>query len=244
MKLFVTDYDGTLFTDEINLTINRKKLLELHQLGFIIVISTGRSFQSIKKQILKYDLYYDYLHCADGSIIYNKDDTLIKFYSMEHDIVKDVFILKDKINYEEIQISLPEYYQDTYRENDQISGINIVIKPQFMNHSFLNEFMDLKEKYPHYNFLIYDHGNYIYLCIKKEHVSKAMGVKFMQEYLKIPKQNVYVIGDSDNDLEMIKEFDGVGIKGNNLNINKYSKKTYHQVYEYIDEIKETLVIKT
>lgn len=238
MKLFVTDYDGTLLIDEINLAINRKKLLELHNLGFIIVISTGRSFQSIKKQVLKYQLYYDYLHCADGSIIYNKNDELIKFYAMEHDIVKDILILKKKINLEEIQISLPESYQDTYHKNDKISGINLVIKPEFINNDFIQEFMNLKEKYPHYNFLYYDHGNYIYLCVKKEHVSKAMGIKFMQEYLQIEKQDIYVIGDSDNDLEMIKEFNGVGIKGNNSNINKYSKKTYHQVYEYIDDIKK------
>lgn len=238
MKLFVTDYDGTLLIDEINLAINRKKLLELHNLGFIIVISTGRSFQSIKKQVLKYQLYYDYLHCADGSIIYNKNDELIKFYAMEHDIVKDILILKKKINLEEIQVSLPESYQDTYHKNDKIAGINLVIKPEFINNDFIQEFMNLKEKYPHYNFLYYDHGNYIYLCVKKEHVNKAMGIKFMQEYLQIEKQDIYVIGDSDNDLEMIKEFNGVGIKGNNSNINKYSKKTYHQVYEYIDDIKK------
>ena len=55
MKLFVTDYDGTLFTDELNLTINRKKIMELHQLGFIIIISTGRCFKSIKKQMERYN---------------------------------------------------------------------------------------------------------------------------------------------------------------------------------------------
>ena len=93
MKLFVTDYDGTLFTDELSLSINRNKLLELHKLGFIIVISTGRSFDSIKKQVEKYNLFYDYLHCADGSIIYNNENKLILFNEIEHDIVNEILLL-------------------------------------------------------------------------------------------------------------------------------------------------------
>jgi len=243
MKLFVTDFDGTLFIDEMNIQINRKRLLELHNLGFIIVISTGRSFSSIKNQTIKYNLYYDYLHCADGSIIYDKDDNLINFYEMEHDIVKSLLNLSTKIKYEEIQIGYPLKYENTYNSNDKICGINIVLTPEFYNKNFANEFVGLKEKFPNYNFLIYDHGNYIYLCVKRENISKAMGIKFMENYLNIKKENIFVIGDSDNDLEMIKEYNGVGIINNNENIQNNAKKLYHQVYEYIDEIKENMEIK-
>lgn len=242
MKLFVTDFDGTLFIDEMNLKINKKRLLELHNLGFIIIISTGRSFNSIKNQVEKFNLYYDYLHCADGSIIYDRDDKLINFYEMDHKIVKTLLSLKDKIIYDEIQISYPKNYENSYRENDKIAGINIVIKREFYSDDFVNEFMSLKEKFPNYNFLNYDHGNYIYLCVKKNNVSKAMGIKFMENYLNIKKDDIYVIGDSDNDLEMIKNYNGVGIKGNNENINKYATKLYHHVYEYIDEIKKDMYI--
>lgn len=237
MKLFVTDYDGTLFIDEINLNINRKKLLELHKLGYIIVISTGRSFESIKKQVEKYNIYYDYLNCADGASIYDKNDNLLAFFEMKHDIVKEILKLKDKTKYEEIQICYPDCYKDTYNELDKIAGINIVLKSTYKDNSFINEFLNLEKKYPNYNFLIYDHGTYIYFCVKLKGVCKAYAVNYMKNLLNVKQENIYVIGDSFNDLEMIKEYNGVSIVGN-LELNKCSKKTYHHVYEYIDEIKD------
>ena len=146
MKLFITDYDGTLLIDELSLSINRNKLLELHNLGFIIVISTGRCFDSIKKQIEKYNLYYDYLHCADGSIIYNKNDELILFNEIKHDIINEILLLKDRINVKEIQISYPKEYKNLYNKNDKIAGINLVVKSEFLDMNFVNEFLNLKKK--------------------------------------------------------------------------------------------------
>ena len=242
MKLFVTDYDGTLFIDEINLAINRKKLLELHKLGFIITISTGRSFKSIRKQLEEHNLYYDYIHCADGSIIYDNKDNLINFFEIEHSIVNEILKLKEKAIIEDIQISYPLEYKNIYNKNDKIAGINLVIKSELIDKNFVLEFMNLKEKYPNYNFLFYDHGDYAYLCVKKEYVNKACAIKFMQDLLQISKDNIYVIGDSFNDLEMIMEYNGVSIIGNS-DVNKKSKKVYHQVYEYVNDIKEDLSIK-
>ena len=240
MKLFVTDYDGTLLVDEMNFKINKQRLKELHNLGFIIVISTGRSYTSIKKQTEIHNIYYDYLHCADGSMIYDKNGNLINFYEMDHNIVNTILTLKDKIKYEQIQISYPKDYENTYRKTDKISGVNIVIKSELLNQEFVNEFMNLKNKFPNYNFLNYDHGDYIYLCVKKENVSKAMGIKYMQDLLKIDKKDIYVIGDSGNDYEMIKLYQGVSIISNDEEIKKISKKQYHHVYEYIDEIKNSI----
>ena len=242
MKLFITDYDGTLFTDEINLAINRKKLIELHELGFIIVISTGRSFNSIKKQIEIYQLYYDYLHCADGSIIFDNKNNLIKFYEMENNIVEEILSLKEKAPVHEIQISYPKEYRNLYNEKEKIAGINLVIESNLVNKNFVDEFFSLQIKYPNYNFLFYDHGDFAYLCVKKQYISKSYAISFMKELLNKKKDDIYVIGDSFNDLEMIKEYHGVSIIGNN-EVNKISNKCYHQVYEYINEIKEDLSIK-
>lgn len=242
MQLFITDYDGTLFTDELSLTINRNKLLELHNLGFIIIISTGRDFNSIKKQTIKHHLYYDYLHCADGSIIYDKLDNLINFCEMEHEIVERILQLKEKAIIEQIQIGYPLEYKQDYNKFDKIAGINLVIKSELLDMNFVNEFLGLQVEYPNYNFLFYDHGDYAFLCVKKQNVDKSYGIRFMQKLLKVKKEDIYVIGDSYNDLEMIKNYDGVSIIGN-TEINNISKKTYHQLYEYVNEIEENLQVK-
>lgn len=236
MKLFVTDYDNTLFIDEINLKINKRKLKELHKLGFIIVISTGRSFESIKKQVLKYNIYYDYLHCCDGGIIYDNKDNLIKFNAMDHHIINEILNLKDKTKYEEIQLSYPLKYENIYHKSDKIAGINIVVKEEFLHNDFINEFNKLKDKYSNYGFYIYNHNEYYYFCIKKSNITKASGISFMQKLLKIKKEDIYVIGDSLNDLEMIKKFNGSSIINGCQEVIEASKKSYHQVYEYIEDI--------
>lgn len=241
MKLFITDFDGTLYTDDSNIKINRRKILELHKLGFIIIISTGRCFESIKKQVKKYDLYYDYLHCADGSIIYDNNDKLIKFSEIEHDIIVKIISLKEKYNVEDLQISYPREYKNIYNKHDKIAGINMVVKSELIEKELIDEFFKLKENYPNYNFLFYDHGDYAYFCIKKKDVSKAYAIKYMQELFNIKKEDIYVIGDSYNDLEMIEKYNGCSILGND-DINKKSKKVYHHLYEYINEIKEDLSI--
>lgn len=242
MKLFITDYDETLYIDNANFNINKSKLLELHKLGIIIIISTGRCFNSIKKQLVKNNIYYDYLHCADGSILYDKNDNLIKFYDIDHKIIQEIISLKENAKVEDIQISYSNEYKNKYNKNDKIAGINLVIKNELLDKDFVNNFLNLKNKYSNYNFLYYTHVDYTYLCVKKENVNKAFAIKYMSELLNINPKDIYVIGDSFNDIEMIKEYNGASIIGND-EVNKVSKKTYHYVYEYINDILEDLSIK-
>ena len=71
MKLFVTDYDGTLYTDEVSIKENITMLKKLQKNNIKVVISTGRSYPSIKELVDLHKIPYDYLSCADGSIIYD-----------------------------------------------------------------------------------------------------------------------------------------------------------------------------
>ena len=91
MKLFVTDYDGTLFVDEISIKENIKMLLELKKKNIKIVINTGRSYPSIKNQLDTYSIPYDYLICADGSILYDDIGNILKLYELIFLLVLKVY---------------------------------------------------------------------------------------------------------------------------------------------------------
>lgn len=236
MKMFVTDYDGTLFTNNKALKLNKKKIKKLHKLNVIITVSTGRSYASIKEQLTKYNIYYDYINCSDGSFIFNNKDELINFYKMNKDIANDVLTFANSINHKEIQICYPREYSDVLKNDLDIAGINVVIESLKMTDDIKNKFYQLKEKHNDYNFLYYDHGDYIYLCIKAKNVSKALSLQYMQNYLNINSKDIFVIGDSNNDIEMIREYNGVSIISDNLDVLAVSSRQYHQVYEYIDDI--------
>jgi hydroxymethylpyrimidine pyrophosphatase-like HAD family hydrolase len=74
MKLLVTDFDGTLYTDDYNKNI--EALNKFKQKGNKIVIATGRYLSALKEDLDK-RVDYDYLICTDGSIIYDNNDNVI-----------------------------------------------------------------------------------------------------------------------------------------------------------------------
>ena len=236
MKLFITDYDDTLYTSDKSIKENIKYLRKLQENDFKIIISTGRSFPSIKKQTKEYGIPYDYLSCADGSVIYDKDNNIIKSFTMDEKIVKPLENFYHNLNFEEIQFSYPEYYSNQYLGKDKLLGINICFANQNYHKKIIKDFFKLKNDFPNYNYLNYAHSNYSYLCVKPINVSKSFSIKYLQELLNVDTNDIYVIGDSSNDFEMIRDYHGVGMKNSCPDILNIARKRYDEVSDYINEI--------
>ena len=71
MYVLASDYDGTLKTRIHDLRINIKSLKKFRSLGNKFIIVTGRSFESIKKEIDEFEIPFDYLSCNDGAVSFN-----------------------------------------------------------------------------------------------------------------------------------------------------------------------------
>ena len=236
MKAFVTDYDGTLFTSDKEMKLTIKKLKKLKEKDFIIIIATGRSYPSIKNQVNTYNIPYDYLVCADGSIIYNKNDLMEKKYPMKSDIIKPFELFYQKLNYEEIQFVYPEGYSNILNNNKDLLGINICLSTDNYNNEIVDKFITMSKKYPNYGFLNYSHPNFSYLCIKPKNISKSTAIKYVIKKNKILKDDTFVIGDSPNDYEMIMDFNGVCVNKSYPIILAIAKNKYKSVNNYLDEI--------
>ena len=239
MKLFVTDYDDTLYTSDQSIIKNIEMFNKLKEHNFLIMISTGRSYPSIKKQINTYNIIYDFISCADGSIIYDKNKNIIYKDALNPKIINDFIKFYQTLNYEEIQFSYPKGYQNILGNTKNLLGINICLSNDNYNQDTVNKFYKLKEKYPNYNYLCYKHPNFSYLCIKPKDISKSYAITYLINKLKIKKEDVYVIGDSSNDFEMIKDYHGVGMYNSCDEILSIVNKTYSEVSDYsIDILKE------
>ena len=235
MKLFVTDYDDTLYTNDISIKENIKKINELRENDFIMMIATGRSLPSIKNEVKEKNIPYDYLSCADGSIIYDKEDNIVYASYLDREIIKTFEDFYKDLNYEEIQFSYVTGYSNILKD-DKLLGINVCLSTKLYNKEIEKKFFKLKETYPNYNYLAYTHPNYSYLCIKPKGISKAYSINVIKNKLNIKKKDIYVIGDSSNDIEMINEFNGVSMTNSSLEVLKIVKKTYSEVSDYINEI--------
>ncbi len=237
MKLFITDYDGTLYIDDNKIKENNKTLKKLQKNDFKVVISTGRSYPSIKNQVNIHNIPYDYLSCADGSIIYDKDGNILESFYMNQKIIKPFQKFYENLNFEEIQFSYPEGYSNILKDdNSKLLGINVCISTINYNKEIVNEFIKMSKDYPEYNFLNYMHPNFSYLCIKPKGITKSSTIKYLMEKDNVLLKDVYVIGDSYNDYEMIKDYEGVCMDTSCKEVLDIAKKSYKSVKDYINDI--------
>ena len=236
MKLFVTDYDGTLFVNEKDLKENIKMLKELQENNTKVIIATGRSYPSIMNQLLKYSIPYDYIIAADGSIIYDTNGNILKLYEMNEEIIEPFKKFYQEINYEEIQFVYKEGYSNILTNIKGLLGINVCIMTKNYTNELNDNLLKMKEIYKDYSFFSYVHPDYSYLCVKPKGITKATLITYLMDKLDITKDNIYVIGDSYNDYDMIKEYNGVAMTTSYPEILEIVNKTYSSVSDYIKDI--------
>ena len=139
--------------------------------------------------------------------------------------------------FEEIQFSYPEGYSNILKEdNSKLLGINICISTINYTKEIVNDFLDMSKKYPDYNFLNYMHPNFSYLCIKPQGITKSSTINYLMNKFNVLFNDIYVIGDSYNDYEMIRDYKGVAMNTSCQEVLDIAKKTYKSVKDYINDI--------
>lgn len=236
MKLFVTDYDDTLFTDEVSIKENNMYLKELQKNDTKVIVNTGRSYPSIKHQLDTYFVPYDYVICADGSIIYDNDGNILKLYEMDDKIIEPFKKFYQEINFEELQFVYKEGYSNILTSIKGLLGINVCIANKNYAKEIFNKLNKMNDIYPQYSFLSYAHPEYSYLCVKPKGINKATPISYLMDIYHIDKKDVYVIGDSENDVEMIKEYNGVAMVISHPRVLEVARKTYNSASDYIKDI--------
>ncbi len=103
-KLLVSDYDMTLkvlydFKNDFIIKANIEAIKELMSDGNIFMLNTGRDYNSIKEEVIKNHIPYNYLACNDGTILLDEHDGLVHFYDIqtkEYDYELLYNLLKDE----------------------------------------------------------------------------------------------------------------------------------------------------
>ncbi len=201
-KLLVSDYDGTLKYTKYNLKINIEAVEKFMAEGNIFAISTGRPFNSIKTEIEKYNIPFNYLGCTDGSLLYDSNYNLIKkheFRDEEVEVIDAKLVgvnapfIKDFYN----QRDVLQYYSDIFKLNNKD-----YIRKNFMSlFEENNDFLDTE---------CFKFDNYAeWLLLRPKGINKTMTAYDIMEFRgDVSKRDVVTIGDGDNDITMINEFNG------------------------------------
>ena len=73
MKLLVSDYDLTLNSFDYDVRFNMYFIEKFQRDGNLFFLNTGRNYESIRREISKYRINFDYLGCCDGNLVLNKN---------------------------------------------------------------------------------------------------------------------------------------------------------------------------
>lgn len=249
MKLFASDYDGTL---RVSSTVDLKNIVminEWRKQGDLFAIVTGRSMESITNEINLNKIEVDYIVANNGGVIYDRDMKKLKetFIDFEValkiiDYVKTVdcysYVINDgyhrsrsivhenekDLKYAKLQVVISE--QDLLA-NKKVAQVVISLSgdtkskqiAKYLNEQFKND--------------IHAYVNVDCIDIVPFGVSKAEGISFIQKVHELKTNDIFTIGDSYNDLPMIDAYQGFTMEHAVDEIKTHSDLSFCQVSDCI-----------
>lgn len=229
MKVLVSDFDNTLFTDDYQLNI--KKINEFVDKGNLFIIATGRNYNQLKSDIKGKNIKYSYLICNDGGVIFDKDFNLIYRLDIDNDIIDElIFELEQDSN---VQFVLIDDGFQFYEK--KINNNNALIARYYDFNLGQQQIERLMKKYN--NIYGYLSRNWINIVNKK--ASKGKAIQYIIDNLNINENKVYTVGDSTNDISMNKMYKGYFMKNiSKPELTKISKGAVNSVSELINIIED------
>ncbi|GLC87754.1 Cof-type HAD-IIB family hydrolase [Lysinibacillus piscis] len=229
--LIVLDLDGTLLTDQQQISAKTKKiLLQAKEYGHQVMIATGRPYRAS-------DIYYHELNLTTPIINFNgayvhhpKNAAWQTMHTpIDLNVVHDVIGSVNAYEYDNI---IAEVKDDIYVhvENDAIFDMFHMGNPKItLGDLSLNLFENptslLIQANEANSTIIRDHLQAVHaevlehrrwgapfhiIEIVRKGLNKAVGLAHVAKDLGIPRERIIAFGDEDNDLEMI-EYAGIGV---------------------------------
>ena len=231
-RLIALDLDGTIYNDEKKITdATINALSEASERGVKICAATGRLFRDIPKEV-KALPGFSYGIACNGSAVFDREgkeicSDLISFDEygsllkslLEEDMIVDAFSLdhiyrdmrdREKVAQLDILDSMKQFMlrsredkEDLYaflsRERFSLCKITANFPGGDPQREILAEIM---KNYPDF---VYVSGGYGNREISKKSATKGTALLRLAESLGIPVEETMAMGDSENDLDMIKK---------------------------------------
>jgi hypothetical protein len=228
---------------------NREAIKAWRKNGNLFGIVTGRGAE-FPHAILKENLELDFVSVFNGTDVYDMTQTPPKLISRllgRTERLAEILpiLLRQKGDWAEF-VALDRKYYLTYGDEDSNRG-DWVTCEAFVN-AKVNAFLhiialydtdkaaleiarQLNENYSDAVSALVN-GNWVNIC--PSGVTKASGVREYAKIMSVSAENVYTIGDSYNDLDMIKAFNGYTLENGAGEVKKAAKGIYKGVWELIE----------
>lgn len=232
-KILVSDYDNTFYINDADIKSNIEKVKEFRNNNNIFVIATGRSYDDFNVELEMYPIKYDYLIINQGATILDYNGNIIKNYIIDKNVKNN--LIKDlELENQDTMFACSLLESRASIKGDKITKIHK--KYEMLNIAEkMNEIIN--KKYSKY-IISYLIPEVKAIEIISSETNKANAITEIAKIENINKKNVFTIGDSYNDIEMIENFNGFCVTSAENEIKNISTKEYISVSELIDELLE------
>lgn len=226
MKFVASDFDNTLYfpDNEEQNKKNSNTIVKFNLSGNIFCVITGRNFTDVKKLLNENSIPYHYLICEDGAKIFDKDDFCLSTTYLDPKMVQKVVDL--------LRNRPCDYYLDNgYQETENIyQCVKVVVKCS-----------DEKEKEEIVDYIkneldVHIYASRYHINIIDTSVNKKVALEKLLQLKNIEESDVFVIGDNDNDFEMIERFQGAVMRKHHPVLDQLQRKEYDTLEEYLEEL--------
>lgn len=250
MKLLASDYDDTLYIDEM---ISKEDLLAIQQFqkeGNFFGINSGRHLDSLFEECEKFGLKPDFYIGNNGTVVLNKEREVIFIAEFEKEIVNQVISyfrthLSDKVYF----ISVNNGYsfgREFFNEGCEFFPEHLEPLDNLLEGSISTMFsqvIDPKDTMPLVYHLrevfkdrVYFYGNSPFIDIVSDELDKATGIEVISNLLGVKHQDCYAIGDGYNDMSMLSAYHGFVMNHAKDSVKEVATETVDTVKEAIDKL--------
>ncbi len=230
MKLIASDFDDTFYIDDESIIKNKEYVKLFREKGNYFVFATGRSFEDFMKKKETYNLEYDYLIINHGATILDKDNNILFNNIIDNSCIKDIRECLDLDN------AVSYFCCQTYKSRMDFRDLFLTkINSKYSTKEECFKIVDLLNK-KFSNYIKAYYVNNLNVEIINKDTNKMEAIKKLGEFLNINKEDIYTIGDSYSDLEMIEEFNGYSVKNAINELKDKSIKIVDNVSDLIEDI--------
>ena len=253
MKVLASDYDGTLRISEFVSEEDKQAISNFRKAGNMFGIVTGRSIESLTREIAVNQLETDFIITNNGGVIYDCDGTLLECKYMDFNSALDIISYIKSVNCVSYVINdgfhRYKFSVDENQVDHKYGNVSVTIEKE--EHVLdrgkiaqivisLNDDVLAKEIAYYINTSFKDYAiayvNVHCVDIVPVGVSKAEGLLYMETHLGLEHDNVYSVGDSYNDLPMLEAFKGMTLSHAQDDIKNQGFAVYDSVKDCIEAI--------
>jgi hypothetical protein len=247
MMILVSDYDGTLKQRDIS-NEDIQAVNKFRAQGHLFGIATGRAIKFLTDELVNYDIKRDFLIGTNGGVIHFEEENIISYLSrIRPELIQKIFAIvsnhKDAVFYvsDGFQYATPKVIQDSLTGEKTIEipeqmynsacikgpsiDVNKSIYDVLRNHGF----SELDFFYNTYDVGIVD--------VVSGGVSKSSTIhKVFVEGMGYQKEDIFTIGNSLNDVEMIRDFKGFAVTNSDPQIIPLASAIFPNISTCIEHL--------